>query len=135
MNTEMEWWGYSTTHGWVVLDRSIACNAPGIKVRLEFVRARDGLVYEELREKWDRPQYRFAPNYLKELKGDESTAAAAELEAFKAAWPEIQARIRAEREAAAAREEARRIEQEEAQKAEKKAGARKKKLPVVEEPQ
>lgn len=129
MNTEMEWWGYSTLHGWVVLDRSVACNAPGIKVTLEFVRARDGEAYDEPREKWETPHYRFAPNYLKELKGDDATTAAAELEAFKAAWPEIQAKIGSKRQEAAAREEERRIEREKAQKAE----AREKKLQKAED--
>ncbi len=124
MNSDMEWWGYSKVHGWVVLDRTVACNAPGIKVVLEFVRAKDGTVYDEQREKWVPPNYRFATNYLKDLKGDDATAAAAELDAFKAAWPEIQARIGGERQAAAAQAETRRIEHEKAQKAE----AREKKL-------
>ncbi len=129
MNTEMEWWGYSTLHGWVVLDRSVACNVPGIRVPLEFVRARDMSVYTEPREKWVPPHYRFAPNYLGGLKGDEAVAAAAELEAFKALWPETQGKLEAERKAAHDRAEALRIEAEQSQKAK----ARSKKSATAEE--
>lgn len=118
MDFDSEWWGYSKEHGWVVLDRRIPCNLPGARLPLEFVRSSDGNVYDEKREKWDRPHYQYAPNYLNDLKGDAAVAAAAELETFKAVWPEMQARVNQERSDTASRGERQRIERESAQDAE-----------------
>lgn len=130
MDSDMEWWGYSALHGWVVLDRTVLCNAPGLKVPLEFVRASDMTVYMEPRDKWVPPHYRFATNYLKDLKADDAAAAAAELEVFKAVWPDTRGRLGVERKAAAVRIEAARLEAEQA----RKAGARKKKERTDQEP-
>jgi hypothetical protein len=103
---EKEWWGYNSIEGWVVLDRSIPCNRPAIKDDLLFYRCSDWTSFTDLREKWNPPLYRFAPNYLKGLKGEEAEQSAAELEAHKAQWPEVQARFRREQQEAEAREKA-----------------------------
>ncbi len=116
MNTE--WWGYSKGHGWVVLDRAVQCNAPGLKVALQFVRARDSSTYIEEREKWVPPEYRFAPNYLSGLKGDDVDQAKAELASFKSEWPQIQGRILRDSQETAERNEALRLEAEKKLKAE-----------------
>jgi len=112
MASDMEWWGYNSVEGWVVLDRSIPCNRPAIKEDLHFYRCSDWTSFSEAREKWNPPLYRFAPNYLKGLSGEEAENAAAELEAHKARWPEVQARVRREQEEAAEREKAARAEEE-----------------------
>lgn len=112
----MEWWGFNVEHGWVVLDRSIPCNRPGIKDDLLFFRCRDAATIVEKREKWNPPLYRFAPNYLRQLTGDEAVEAAAELEAHKAKWPAAQQEMQRERREAAERAEAERLAQEKQRK-------------------
>lgn len=101
-----EWWGYNSIEGWVVLDRSIPCNRPAIKDDLLFYRCSDWTSFTDAREKWNPPLYRFAPNYLKGLKGEEATRSAAELETHKAQWPEVQARMRREQQEKEEREKA-----------------------------
>lgn len=113
---DMEWWGYNSKEGWVVLDRSIPCNRPAIKDDLLFYRCSDWTSYGELREKWNPPLYRFAPNYLRALSGEEAQQAAAELEAHKASWPEVQARARREQQEADDRAKAERAEEEKKRK-------------------
>ena len=89
----MQWWGYSKEHGWVVLDRSVPRNAPGIKDDLMFFRCRDATTFIEKREKWNRPQYTFAPVYLQGLAPEAAVEAAAEFEALKALWPDFHREI------------------------------------------
>lgn len=89
----MQWWGHSKEHGWVVLDRSLPPNKPGIHSELLFFRCRDGAVVNVKREKWDPPAYIFAPNYLHRLGPDALAAATVELEALKIRWPEFKAEI------------------------------------------
>lgn len=89
----MQWWGHSKEHGWVVLDRSLASNTPGHKRDLLFVRCRDASIFMEKRERWIPPGYRFAPNYIRGLAPSECDAAATELEALKARWPEFEREI------------------------------------------
>ena len=79
----MQWWGYSKEHGWVVLDRRIPSNAPGLKTDLLFLRCRDAMIFGAKRESWNPPLYRFAPNYIRELAPPVSDEAAAELEGLK----------------------------------------------------
>lgn len=93
---DMQWWGYNKEHGWVVLDRRIATNAPGIKKDLMFLRCRDSMTYDAKRESWNPPLYRFAPNYIRRLSPPESEEAAAELEGFKARWPEFERELQRE---------------------------------------
>ena len=62
-----EWWGFSSEHGWVVLDRKIATNRPGKTGKLVFLRCSDWVRYEDEREKWDRPYYTFSERYLESL--------------------------------------------------------------------
>lgn len=118
MDMNAEWWGYSKSRGWVVLDRTVHCNAPGLKVALQFVRASDASTYVEQRDKWVPPEYKFAPNYLKELKGDDVVKANEELAAFKLSWPQIREAILRDSQEVAERAEAQRVEDEKKQKAE-----------------
>lgn len=113
---DMEWWGYNSVEGWVVLDRSIPCNRPAIKDDLVFHRCSDWTTFTDKREKWNPPLYRFAPNYLRGLKQEEAEQAAAELEAHKARWPEVQATMRREQQEAEEREKAARAEEEKKRK-------------------
>ena len=43
-DSDLQWWGYSREHGWVVLDRRIPCNMPGASMGLLFMRCRDGVI-------------------------------------------------------------------------------------------
>lgn len=113
----MEWWGFSTEHGWVVLDRSIPSNRPGIREDLLFFRCRDSMTFTEKREKWNPPLYKFAPNYLRELAAAEAADATAELEAFKSLWPEAQREMQRELRETEERAEAARSEEEKKRKA------------------
>ena len=107
-----EWWGYNSIEGWVVLDRSIPCNRPGIKDDLMFYRCSDWTAFGDAREKWNPPLYRFAPRYLQGLSGEEAEKSAAELAEFQARWPEVRTEKHREREEAEAREKAERAEEE-----------------------
>ena len=112
----MPWWGFSKEHGWVVLDRRVPRNAPGLKTDLLFLRCDDATTFGAKREQWRPPAYRFAPNYIRELAPDAATDAAAELEGLKLRWPEFEREIeRVEREAEE-RAEAVRVEEEKAKK-------------------
>ena len=117
MDMSAEWWGYSKARGWVVLDRTVPCNAPGLKVALQFVRAADSSTYVEQRDKWVPPEYKFAPNYLKDLKGDDVARANEELAAFKSSWPKIRETILRDSQEVAERVAAQRVEDEKKQKA------------------
>lgn len=92
----MQWWGHSREHGWVVLDRRIPCNAPGIKTDLLFLRCRDTTIFGAKRESWNPPAFRFAPNYLRDLAPSASEEATAELDGFKLRWPEFERELQRE---------------------------------------
>ena len=92
----MQWWGHSKEHGWVVLDRTIPANTPGLKENLIFFRCRDSLTYIEKRKAWLPPSYSFAPNYIRDLGPELSADAARELEALQARWPEFEKLIHKE---------------------------------------
>jgi hypothetical protein len=93
LGNSMQWWGYSDKHGWVVLDRSVPINGPGKGKNLLFFRCRDSLPYTEERKNWNPPQYRFAPNYLRELEPIKLELAKKQLEEFQARWPEFEKQI------------------------------------------
>ena len=124
LGIDLQWWGYSKEHGWVVLDRRIPSNAPGIKNDLLFLRCRDAVIFDVKRESWIPPLYRFAPNYIRDLTPDASAEAAAELEGFKLRWPEFEREIQRERRETEERAEAARAKEE---KARKQAAAEKRK--------
>jgi len=124
----MQWWGHSEKHGWVVLDRSIPNNAPGLKADLLFFRCRDATTFVEARKKWDRPLYSFAPNYIRDLPPEAAAQAAAELEGFKAVWPEHQRQLHQELRETEERAEAARIESE---RQEKEAAKERKKQAAI----
>lgn len=113
----MEWWGFSTQHGWVVLDRSIPSNAPALRDDLLFFRFKDSTTFVEKREKWNPPLYRFAPNHIRDLGPAEAAEASTELEALKAQWPAAQRELQRELRETAERAEAARLEEEKKRKA------------------
>ena len=112
----MQWWGYSKEHGWVVLDRRIPCNAPGIKKDLLFLRCRDSIIFDAKRENWKPPLYWFAPNYLRNLAHPASDEAATELEAYKLQWPEFERELQRECRETQERADAIRLREEKAEK-------------------
>jgi hypothetical protein len=112
----MQWWGHSREHGWVVLDRRIPCNAPGIKTDLLFLRCRDTTIFGAKRESWNPPAFRFAPNYLRDLAPSASAEAAAELEGFKLRWPEFERELQRECQETKDQAEAVRLKEEKARK-------------------
>lgn len=124
----MQWWGYSKEHGWVVLDRRIPSNVPGIKKDLLFLRCRDATLFGEKRESWKPPLYRFAPNYIRDLAPPASDEAAVELEGFKARWPDFERELQRECRETEERADALRLEEE---KARKQAASEKKKQAVA----
>ena len=81
-----QWWGYSITYGWVVLDRALPINKPGASAQLLFVRCSDWVEYFEDRIKWDLPEYTFAPNYIKKLKGIAAEQAESHYQALMKEW-------------------------------------------------
>lgn len=107
----MEWWGYSEEHGWVVLDRSLTRNAPGLLEDLMFFRCRDATTFLENRKHWNPPAYRYAPKYVTELSQEAAAVAAAEFAAYQARWPEFQAQMQRELKEVADRIEAARLEE------------------------
>jgi len=117
---DTEWWGFSREHGWVVLDRELASNRPGITNDLLFYRCRDSATYIEKRAKWNPPEYRFAPNYLRELMGQDALDANAMLEEFKALWPAARKEIERELREELERAEAARLEEEKRRKREER---------------
>ena len=126
---EMEWWGYSKEHGWVVLDRSIPSNGPGLKGDLLFFRCRDATTYSEKRKSWTPPAYRFAQNYIRELASPGSAEAADRLASLKALWSDGQRQEQLEHRENEERAEALRVEQAiEEEKEQKKAVREKNKL-------
>ena len=124
----MQWWGYSKEHGWVVLDRRIPSNAPGIKTDLLFLRCRDAVIFGAKRESWNPPSYRFAPNYIRDLAPPASDEAAAELEGLKLQWPEFEREL--QRDCRETEERAEAVRRDEV-KAQKQAASEKRKQAVA----
>jgi len=121
---EMQWWGHSKEHGWVVLDRNNPLNAPGLKENLVFMRCKDSTTFVEKRKNWNPPSYRFAPNYLRDLGAEQSAEANAALLDFQSHWPDYQKQMEHEQKAIDDRAEALRLE---AETLEKEAAKEKKK--------
>ena len=88
----VQWWGYSKEHGWVVLDRTVPCNAPALGVDLLFLRCRDATIFSEKRERWIPPHYRFAPNHILDLPPADADAATVELAEPQGALAGVRAR-------------------------------------------
>ncbi|MBM3345012.1 MAG: hypothetical protein FJY55_00705 [Betaproteobacteria bacterium] len=89
-----QWWGYNKEHGWVVLDRSLDINKPGLKTQLFFLRCKDKTTFEARRDSRKAPLYVYAPKYLLTLGPELAAEASAVLEGLKARWPELQEKIR-----------------------------------------
>jgi len=113
---EQVWWGYSKEHGWVVLDRTVPCNAPALGVDLMFLRCRDATIFSEKRERWILPHYRFAPNHILALPAADADAASLELAKLKVRWPEFERAIHLVHQDKEDRLEAARVEEEKARK-------------------
>jgi hypothetical protein len=96
LSAQPQWWGYSKEHGWVVLDREVDCNGPGMRGDLLFLRCRDNKVFTLRREQWRLPAYQFAPNYVRSLTEDAAAEASSEVEALMARWPELRESLRAQ---------------------------------------
>lgn len=90
------WWGHSREHGWVVLDRTIPGNEPGVSALLRFLRCKDGKVVPVARKEWKQPNYEFAPNYLKRLPKAEGETAGEVLRSLQARWEEFEAQLHAQ---------------------------------------
>ena len=114
------WWGFSREHGWVVLDRELPPNRPGITSDLLFFRCRDSIIFSEKRAKWNPPDYRFAPNYLRDLAGESALEAATKLEEYKAQWPAAQQEVQREYREGVERAEAARMAEEAQRKREER---------------
>ena len=112
-----QWWGYNKDHGWVVLDRTIPSNAPGLKGDLLFFRCRDTSTYVAKRDTWRPPLYRFAPNYLMALQEPEAAMASAEYASLQGRWPEFEREIHRLHDQTGEKEEAIRLEAEKVKKA------------------
>jgi hypothetical protein len=106
MSAQPQWWGYNKEHGWVVLDREIACNTPGVRGNLLFLRCRDGEVFDLKWELWTTPGYQYAPNHLRSLDGESAAEAAAELESLQSRWPELSQALRTQYDAIVAEQRA-----------------------------
>lgn len=91
-----QWWGYSREHGWVVLDRTVPGNEPGVSAQLRFFRCKDGLVIPVARKDWKQPAFEFAPNYVKRLSKDEGESAAEMLSGLQARWEEFSVQLHAQ---------------------------------------
>ena len=94
MSISAQWWGYSSEHGWVIMDRDIPGNSSGTRGDLLFFRCRDGKVFFVKRELWRRPAYQYAPNYVRAQPPSMTAEVGAELEALMKRWPEFQLDIR-----------------------------------------
>jgi hypothetical protein len=97
MNKVLEippWWGYSSEHGWVVIDRMIPPNRSDRSQDFLFFRCRDSVTFFDRRSRWVAPRYIYASTYLSSLAPPESEQAALEYGTFKARWAEFEAEIR-----------------------------------------
>jgi len=112
----VQWWGYSKEHGWVVLDRTVPCNAPAQGVDLLFLRCRDATMFSEKRERWIPPNYLFAPNYVLGLPPADADAASVELASLRDRWPEFERAIQLVHQVKEERLEAARLEEDKSRK-------------------
>lgn len=88
------WWGYSSHHGWVVIDRAIPPNSSGRSQDFLFFRCRDSTTFLDKRSRWAAPLYIYASTYIAGLAANESAEAALELRNLRAQWPQYKAEIR-----------------------------------------
>jgi hypothetical protein len=129
MGVTAQWWGYNKEQGWVIMDRDLPCNVPGMRGELLFFRCRDAEIFYLKRELWRSPAWEYAPNYVRSLSGDAATDAEAELAELTHRWPQFQQNLHNQYNAIVEREEAERREAEKRQKRE--AAEQKKKKATV----
>ena len=83
---EFAWWAHSKSHGWVVLDKSLAHNRNAFDTEsFTFIRCRDWSEYEQADQPWN---YKEAGRYLDSLAPAEAAEAKKELEQLKARYAE-----------------------------------------------
>jgi len=111
-----EWWGFNKEHGWVIMDRDLPCNVPGLRGELLFFRCRDSKIFFIKRELWKLPAYQFAPNFVLERTGAAAEEARAELDELMQRWPEFKAEIHRQHQEIMDREAEARREEEQLQK-------------------
>lgn len=87
------WWGYSSEHGWVVIDRMIPPNKSDRSQDFLFFRCRDSVAFFDRRSKWVAPRYIYASTYISSLSPPESEQAALEYGQLKSRWAEFEAEI------------------------------------------
>ena len=80
------WWAFSKSHGWVVLDKSLAHNRNAFDPEgYTFLRCRDWVEYEQAEQPWN---YTEAGRYLDKLTPAEAASARQELAALQAEYAE-----------------------------------------------
>jgi hypothetical protein len=67
----MEWWGHSTKHGWVFLDRTIKNNMPGGNGDLIFICCNTSEIVLVNRSQWEAPMFVFEKRYMENLEEPE----------------------------------------------------------------
>lgn len=89
MTVDRQWWGFSKQHGWVVLDRDIPRNASRSSNELLFLRCSDSKTYLVKRELWNPPEYRYAPNHIRDQNAADVAKAQAEYDELTSRWPQM----------------------------------------------
>lgn len=93
---EDQWWGYSSEHGWVVLDRTNPNNQFG-SMYVVFTRCRDWIDFNEERINWNLPKYIYAPNFIKKLSRDAAIKANQQYLKLRDEWTARNKQIRKEK--------------------------------------
>lgn len=84
------WWGYSRTDQWVVVDRTLPINKPGKNEARTLYRCKDWSEFTVPFYSWGPPDYVFAPQYLGSLQESAREAESARLAAYQLEFPNIQ---------------------------------------------
>ena len=83
---EFYWWAHSRAHGWVVLDKTRACNRSSFNTEaFRFIRCRDWAEYEQGHQPWS---YTEAGRFLDKLTPAAAAKAGQELKALQAEYAE-----------------------------------------------
>lgn len=93
-----EWWGYSQTQGWVVLNRRLYTNesGKGKNGKYIFLRCSDWTEYEDLVSNWTAPYYVYGVPYLRQLNAEKLKQATEELFKIFSYYRDNKARIKEE---------------------------------------
>jgi hypothetical protein len=88
------WWGYSSDHGWVVIDRTIPLNSLARGQDFLFFRCRDSALFFDRRSRWVAPRYIYASTYIGSLEQPKAEEMALEYSVLRSRWAEFEAEIR-----------------------------------------